>query len=65
MDSPRDPDQTAEAQVMSIEEAPPRVRREHYRRERRNSVLAGFVLFAVAFGAGYGLWMLARHLRSS
>jgi hypothetical protein len=33
--------------IMSIDEAPFRVRREHYRRERRNSAIAILVIAAV------------------
>ena len=40
---------------MPIELAPPRVRREYYRRERRNSLIAVLVLVSVAALVLWGL----------
>ena len=44
-----------------IEKAPYRIQREHYRRERRNSILAVLVLVALAGMVAWGaLWLMQR-----
>lgn len=46
--------------LMPIEKAPARVRREYYRRERRNSAIAVAVLALVAAAVAFGIWWLVR-----
>lgn len=46
---------------LPIERAPYRIRREHYRRERRNSILAVLVIATVVGLAAYGVhWLVVR-----
>jgi hypothetical protein len=44
--------------TMSIDDAPMRVRRDYYRRERRNSALAIGVIVLLLGLLGFGVWAL-------
>ena len=46
--------------VMKIEDAPSRVRREHYRRERRNNVIAVLVIASLLALVTWGVLTLVR-----
>ncbi|MEZ4257521.1 MAG: hypothetical protein R3B36_00555 [Polyangiaceae bacterium] len=42
--------------IMHIDEAPNRIRREHYRRERRNSAIAVLVIATAVALLAWGVW---------
>jgi hypothetical protein len=56
MSTPPEPPDTP----MHISEAPRRVQREHYRRERRNSIIAVTVLAVIA---GLVIWGIVKLVR--
>lgn len=47
-----------ELPTMSIDDAPLRVRRDYYRRERRNSALAIALIVTLVSLLGAGIWAL-------
>lgn len=47
-----------ELPTMSIDDAPMRVRRDYYRRERRNSALAIALIITLVSLLGVGIWAL-------
>lgn len=47
-----------ELPTMSIDDAPLRVRRDYYRRERRNSALAIAVIMVIMLLLALGVWAL-------
>lgn len=47
---------------MHISQAPRRIQREHYRRERRNSIIAVAVLAVIASLVVWGIVKLVRHV---
>lgn len=46
------------SEIMPIEKAPYRIRREYYRTERRNSAIAILVLTSIGALVVYGVWRI-------